>query len=454
MQRPRVNIRSKRESSRGPLIWSICWLASLFGCASILAGVTDPPADHTLTETVVVLERAINALATSSTEYRKTLQETLATLPRNSQEFVKADITTFLRRAPDERADFKCGAEFVRYRARKELLRIKDTLLHTNPQPAQPQFCYAVPFAIDPAQPINPIEIYGYDFDRVPLQILLMDSYGFRDVSFALIKRTHYHVTLNLAKNGVTFSPKNQVLAVTWGHLIQHSIPVIQPNTSLCSSRVEEIPAGKEISYAPLPISGDRYFMAAGAKILANATLDYESNKVDATVCMTAVEQNSDPNGVSGCAVEFVYTSEPEREIEWVFGDLEARMAYPHSNWTTRVQKGAQSGPVDQWTFTGFGAKSPANTEAQITVRLRKLRVVSTKTDGCVSAITYLEAKRTNALSAATVRRLDPELKKIDAAILKLRPRFAAIESRRYEANSKDRSHFDAWQLRFIFQDQ
>src|SRR6266496_4575454 len=422
-----MNIPLQEQSSRKSRLRPIRRLGLLtfiFGYTTILAGVTDAPADHALTDSVVVLERAINALANPSAEYRKTLQDILATLPPGSQEFVKTDINTFLKRAPDEQADFKCGVDFVRYRATKELLRLKDTLLHTNPQPAQPQFCYAVPFVIDPTHPINPIEIYGYDFDQVPLQILLMDNYGFRDVSFAVTKRTHYHVTLDLAKNGIKFSSQNQVLAVTWGHLIQHSIPIIQSSIHLCSSRVEEIPAGKEITYAPLPINENRHFTGE-AKILANAFLDYESNKVDATVCMTAVEQNGDAAGISGCGVEYVYTSEPEREIEWVFGNLEARMADDHDHWPNRVRKGARGGPVGEWILAGFNGTPPAQAEAQVTIRLRKIRIVSTAAEGCVSVITYCEAKRMNALSVATVRRLDSQLKKVDPAILKLRPRFA-----------------------------
>jgi hypothetical protein len=416
--------QSSRQSRLRP-IGRLGLLIFVFGYTVILAGVRDAPADHTLIDSVVVLERAINTLASPSAEYRKTLQDVIARLPPDSQEFVKTDISTFLKRAPDDRADFKCGDDFVRYRATKELLRIKDTLLHTNPQPAQPQFCYAVPFAIDPTRPINPIEIYGYDFDRVPLQILLMDNYGFRDVSFTLIKRTHYHVTLDLAKNGVKFSPQNQVLAVTWGHLIQHSIPVIQSTTPVCSSRIEEIPAAKMITYAPLPINGERRFTGSGANVLANAFLDYESNKVDATVCMTAVEQTGDRGGISGCGVEYVYASESDREIEWVFGNLEARMADHHDDWPNLVQKRAQGGPVAEWILAGFAGNSQANAEAKITIRLRKIRIVSTAAEGCVSAIAYSEAKRMNALSATTVLRLDSQLKKVDPAILKLRPRFA-----------------------------
>ncbi len=179
-----------------------------------VAEVTEAAADHTLTKSVLVLERAINALASPSADFRQILNNIPATLPRKSQTFLKVDVASFLGRAPDAGADFRCGADFLRYKARQELLRLKDTLLNDNPQPAHPQFCYALPYALDPTRPIGPIEIYGYDFDREPLQILLMNTYGFREITFALTRHTHYHLTLDLRAHGVTLSPDNQVLAL------------------------------------------------------------------------------------------------------------------------------------------------------------------------------------------------------------------------------------------------
>src|SRR5262249_46143390 len=159
--------------------------------------------------------------------------------------------------------------------------------LNTNPQPARPQFCYTAPFAVDTAQPADTIEIYGYDLDQAPVEVFLMNRERFfEDVSFALIKKTHYHLTLNLGKDGVRFSPDSQALGVAWGHLVRYWIPVIQPGTPLCLSSIEDIPAGKTITYPPLVIDGNGRFTGSEAKVWASATLDYESNKVDATVCM------------------------------------------------------------------------------------------------------------------------------------------------------------------------
>jgi len=390
-----------------------------------VAEVSEAAVDHTLTKSVLALERAINALASPSADHRKILHHILATLPSNSQEFLKNDLTTFLRRAPDAGADFKCSAEFLRYKARQELMRLRDTLLNDNPQPAHPQFCYAVPYALDATRPLGPIEIYGYDFDREPLQMLLMNTYGFRDVTFALKQHTHYHLTLDLRTHGVTLSPDNQSLALAWGHLIRHSIPLIQPTTSLCPSRVEEIPAGKEIAYEPLLIDRHGSFRGAQARIWANAALDYQSNVVDATLCMTAVERSKHRRAVSGCGVEYVYTSEPDRLIEWASGELQARTSYSHSKDGSGTPDGARGGPVAQWIFSGFDGNAAAGTEPQVRIRLRRIRVVSTKTDGCVSAIVYSEARRMNALGPGSIRRLASQLKRVDPSILKLRPRFA-----------------------------
>jgi hypothetical protein len=259
----------------------------------------------------------------------------------------------------------------------------------------------------------------------VPIEMVVIDSNGFRDVTFALTKKTHYHLTLNLGRDRLELSSIDRVLGLTWGHLIHHFIPLIQAATPLCPSRIEEVPAGKTITYAPPVLAGEGRFSGPGANVLANATLDYESNKVDATVCMTATEQNGDGTTFSGCGVEYVYTSDSDRVIEGVFGELQAGINNTHANQPKEIADGALGGPVAQWIFDGFGEKSPAHMEARMTVRLPKIRVVSTQPDACVSAIAYSEAKRMNALSLTTTDRLDAELKKIHSEILTLRPRFA-----------------------------
>ena len=166
----------------------------------------------------------------------------------------------------------------MRYRARQELERVKDKLLNTNPDPAEPQFCYAIPFAIDLAQPIKGLDIFGYDLDTQPLELFVVNNDGsFDDVSFALSRRTHYHLTVDLGKTGVKFSAKSQMLGVAWGHLIRYSVVLIQPTTALCLSQIEEIPAGKTITFSPLLIGGSGR-LGRGGNVRASAMLNYESH--------------------------------------------------------------------------------------------------------------------------------------------------------------------------------
>src|SRR5205085_3985941 len=88
--------------------------------ALILAPVTlpDPVNDRQLTDSIVLLERAVSALANPLADYSKILRDVASQWPANGLPVVKTDLATFLARAPDARADFKCGADFVRYRAR------------------------------------------------------------------------------------------------------------------------------------------------------------------------------------------------------------------------------------------------------------------------------------------------------------------------------------------------
>jgi hypothetical protein len=375
--------------------------------------------------TIVVLERGENALASSSADHRQALKTVLDGLPPGAPEFVRSDIMTFLKRMPDKGADFECGPDFMRYRARQELERVKDKLLNTNPQPAEPQFCYAAPFAIDLAQPAESLEIYGYDLDTQPLELFVVNNDGsFEDVSFALSIRTHYHLAVDLGRSRAKFSARSQMVSVAWGHLIRYSVSLIHPSTALCLSQIEEIPAGKTITFSPLLISGGGR-LGRGGNVRASARLNYESNKVDATVCMMATDQEPNPTTFGGCGVEYVYTTDPERIIEGVFSGLESRTPQIHLHPGQNIRRERRGGPVSQWVFVIPGAQPEAGIEPAVTVVLDKIRIASTKVEDCLPAVAYLEARRKRSIAPGTIKRLDMESRALPREILQLRPRLA-----------------------------
>ena len=395
--------------------------------AAFSAAQTGIPADKTLTDTLRVLDDAIHLLGDPSANYRKVLLDAIAAFPSNADDNVRADIRTFLARAPQPGDDFRCSVDFVRTRARKALLRLRDTLRKEYTGSVEPAVCSAVPFALDLKQAQTTggwLDIYGYDFDRVMPEMVLVSGKGYRDVTPALIAKSHYHLALNLGDSAVRLSSESVSLGLTWRHLIHHSIAIIQPTSLLCSSRVETIPAGRTISYSPPRISGAGSAERPGTKVWADAALDYSSNKLEATICMAAADQAGGDTVFSGCTVEFLYTTDPDRGIEAVFGALASQVSYVRGNRTGDVKNGRQHDPVRQWAFGGFQPGNLEGADISVEARLNEIRLVSSEDAGCVSPLAYLEARRTTVLDPATRQSLDPQLKRIDPAILKLRPRF------------------------------
>jgi hypothetical protein len=401
---------------------SLCVLiVAIPGGASRAASV-DPATVQALARNLLSLDQATNELARPGSDYRKVLLRAWARSEGASRNVVASDIATFLDRAPRAGPDFSCGADFMRDGARRELWRLKDVLLGVEPWPAEPRVCYSVPVAIDATRPPGAIDVYGQDFDRKPWELfILKNDKFFVDVTPALETRSRHQLSIDLGPNGVKIPADGQALALAWGHLVRYVIPIVHPLTPLCESSIEQIPAGKTIAYAPFAIGGETPFSGAGAKVVANVALDYESNKIDAMACFTAAARSL----ISGCASEYVHTSDPERTVEAVFGELEAGVAYTHGRRSRQSIDGAPNGPVARWVFHGFVPSDNSVAEAGIEVRLRRVRAVTTDPQRCVSAIQYLEAKRQQAISPDTARRLDRQLPNVDPRIRKLRPRFA-----------------------------
>jgi hypothetical protein len=89
------------------------------------------------------------------------------------------------------------------------------------------------------------------------------------------------------------------------------------------------------------------------------------------------------------------------------------------------VKNGRQHDPVRRWAFGGFQPGNLESADTSVEVRLNEIRLVSVEDAACVSPLAYLEARRTAVLDPVTRQSLDPQLKRIDPGLLRLRPRFA-----------------------------
>jgi hypothetical protein len=151
--------------------------------------------------------------------------------------------------------------------------------------------------------------------------------------------------------------------------------------------------------------------------------LDYESNAVYATVCMTVTTRGGDGAAFSECNREFVATIDPDRTIEGVFGGLESTAS--SESGPAAPQLNGPGDLVRRWGFSGLGDRAAGPWGPQVTLELNDIRVVTIRGDACISPVVYLEARRSGTLTGATTRSLDLQTRNVDPLVLHLRPRYA-----------------------------
>jgi len=378
--------------------------------------------DGSVSDVALVLAEGIHELNDPSADFRAVLRAMPSRLDANSA--LKRAVLRFIGRLPPAGADFKCSDDFLRSRARQELIRLQQALSTTAPDRVEPTFCFAVPYVIDAGKAPELVEIYGFDFDAAPIEMVRVNRGNYEDVSSALIRRSHYHLTLQLGKKGVALRGKTETLGLTWGHLIHHSISVITPNTPLCPSDVTEISIAKPITYSPPAAGGTSVAGSAPGKAFASAALDYEGNAAYAMICMATTSRRDGQATFTGCNREFVATIDPDRIIEQSFGRLESQAEYTGDS-RTRNQNGNTHEPISSWRFVDLASRKAQPKNPRVEVTLRPIRVVTTKPEDCVSPIAFREAKREGAMGAATIKALDAALRRVNPSLFALRPRFA-----------------------------
>lgn len=379
--------------------------AALFS-SLIGAGAQAAPSDQASQDpgpiaTLRVVDRAIHRLSLPASDYRAVLSDALDDLPADDDGAAAAGaMRTFLARAPEPGAEFRCSPDFITDRARNMLMRLDDTLRKEYVARLEPVVCSTIPYALDLPHARTTgawLDIYGYDFDQVNPEMILVTKGGdYSNVTASLVRRSPYHLALKLGDH-LPWSADVVSLGLTWGHLIHHSIALVQPTSELCPSRIETLPE-RTISL-PLDVSDLESPVRQRGQATADVALSYSSNKLEASVCVVAdPDQRSSARG--GCSIEFLHTTDPDWIIEGLVGDASAQGSY--------VRRTAQSD----------------TSEGAVEIRLNEITFLASADRACVSPIAYLEARRTGVIEAATQRSLDRQLKTIPPAGLMVRPRF------------------------------
>jgi len=429
IRRPHPNVAKLLILAAAARVLIAAALFSLFiGASAFAAAPPQTSRDPGPTDTLRAIDRAIHRLSLPASDYRAVLSDALDDLPADDHGIAAAgEMRAFLARAPEPGAEFRCSPDFIADRARHMLVRLGDTLRNEYVARLEPAVCSTTPYALDVAHARATggwLDIYGYDFDRVSPEMVLVTKSGYRDVTASLERRSPYHLVFKLDEH-LPWSADMVSLGLTWGHLIHHSIALVQPTSELCPSRIETLPE-RTISFSPPRISGNRLPRQHERQVTADAVLNYSSNKLEATVCMAAADPDGRSNALGGCSIEFLHTTDPDWIIEAILGDASADVSYVRGAAKSDVRKGTGSGLVGQWTFGGFTGAT-AGQEASVDIRLNAIKFLASADQACVSPMAYLEARRTGAIDAATQQSIDRQIKTIDPAVLTLRPRFVLI---------------------------
>jgi hypothetical protein len=310
--------------------------------------------------------------------------------------------------------EFRCDADFLADRMKQGLMSIKLEFLGGQPLPVEPKLCQVVPPAVDlnlDAARRNLIDIYGYDFDHVPISVVLMTGAGESDVTHILDRPTHYHLTLNLDSR-LQIPADAQRFELRWDAGSISTVGVLQPEPDVCGSKVTSVD-GETYSLTPLRTRGDDEFGGHGPDISASVRLENHRDRVDAVISMVARETSSDWSTAEGTETVTVYTADPGYAVTAIVTPTSDAYAYTDTDHGDDEFPG--DGLVKQWTFIGDTDGDDIK-ETRVDLTLRNIRLEITEDRGCVPARVVRELAARNLLAPRTleiVREL-PAMRSLD----------------------------------------
>jgi len=330
-------------------------------------------------EAVRALDDAIRTLDNTSEDWQKVLQETRAKLTEDAQTTIRNEISDVLTRGVGATgADFRCSADFVRGRVRQELVRLKSELIGGTVESREPTLCNIVPSVIDVSRipdSLKALELYGYNFDVSPIEVIVELGDRTVDVTSKLDRPTRYLLTLNLGPNGVQLPPEANRITLKWNATTLSTITIIQPPPVVCRKEVRSFQP-TPYTHIPQHILGDREFNRHGPDVEASATIMNRQMYIEAEVYMIARETSADWTTAQGKAVVRLYSVEPGWRIADVSGKLDDKIGYRDSNYDPDVFDRGSGGPVKRFSAVGDSAGVDAGTQTRVQVEWNPLMMI------------------------------------------------------------------------------
>lgn len=178
------------------------------------------------------LTNGVNRLDLQSGRWERVLEETRDELIDAGQSTLANEVSNVLARAQaDAGIEAKCFVDFLRSRAKNDLLEIRASLTHEQLS-RRPVFCNPTPDIVDLAlepqrRPV--IEISGFNLTADRVSVFTVGNSGRTDVSRHLGNPSDYLLTLNLGSNGVPLGPEVDQIEFRLPEGEVRTVTVVQP---------------------------------------------------------------------------------------------------------------------------------------------------------------------------------------------------------------------------------
>ncbi len=359
-----------------------------------------------------VLRDALDALDRNSSNWQQVIRDAQSKLTEDAQSTIRNELNDILQRGiAAVGGEFRCNTDFVANRVRGAVQRLLAKITAQPIPPLEPGLCNVVPLAIDRSlvpQRLNNIAFYGYDFDRTDIRARLINSNGQRDVSASLSKPTHYHMVLNLGGNGVPLTDKSQKVKIFYANTLLSELPVIQPATPVCKTKVITVP-GSTITYMPPHTRGDREFDGHGPKVSSSIRLEKKTDGSAVTVrlSMRAVETKSDWSTAEGSKVLTFYTAPSGWKVDSIEGETQFVHSYIDGDHTDDVFNFGAGSLVNRITYRGDHKGKDAGVYTQMEAHFNPVRLQLVETANCVSPKALKTLKKEKLISPQLLRSLE-----------------------------------------------
>lgn len=196
------------------------------------------PYKREIRRALTILDEGIEKLGSESTNWRQVLDETTKSLTRESTEWrdeTSYIVDTGIPKIINEGVaslgeEFRCDFDFVRIRARQELISLRNSLaekikVSPMPNPRKPVICKFNPSYIDVSlvpEKLKVVEVAGYNFDQGYVTISVKnkdDGRLFRQPNVLAIT-THYHMTIRLTSFNQRISDYSPIIGYKSDKLI------------------------------------------------------------------------------------------------------------------------------------------------------------------------------------------------------------------------------------------